>query len=55
MIVEEKGALQLKVLAEGVSAHASQPFNGDNAIVKVMDVYNDLISKYPLPTSSDDM
>lgn len=54
LIVEEKGALQLKVLAEGVSAHASQPFNGDNAIVKVMDVYNDLISKYPLPTSSDD-
>ena len=54
LIVEEKGALQLKVLAEGVSAHASQPFNGENAIVKLLDFYNDLISKYPLPNSSDD-
>ncbi len=54
LIVEEKGVLQLKVWANGVSAHASQPFNGENAIVKIMDVYNDLISKYPLPNSSKD-
>ncbi len=54
LIVEEKGALQLKVWADGISAHASQPFNGNNAIVKVMNVYNDLISKYPLPDSSKD-
>lgn len=54
LIVEEKGALQLKLTAEGISAHASQPFNGENAIVKIIDVYNDLINKYKFPKNSSE-
>ena len=31
------------------SAHASQPFNGENAIVKLYQAYENLIKAYPLP------
>lgn len=54
LIVEEKGLAQLEINATGVSAHGSEPFNGDNAIIKLMNLYNDLISIYPLPKSKDD-
>lgn len=52
LIKEEKGLLQLELSIKTKSAHASQPFNGENAIVKLFDVYNNLISKYPLPKST---
>ena len=54
LIVEEKGALQLKVVAKGISAHASQPFNGSNAIAKIINLYNKLLEKYPLPKDSSE-
>ena len=54
LIVEEKGALQLKVIAKGISAHASQPFNGCNAIAKIINLYNKLLEKYPLPKDSSE-
>ena len=54
LIVEEKGALQLKVIAKGISAHASQPFNGSNAIAKIVNLYNKLLEKYPLPKDSSE-
>ena len=54
LIVEEKGALQLKVIAKGISAHASQPFNGSNAIAKIINLYNKLLEKYPLPKDSSE-
>lgn len=54
LIVEEKGALQLKVVAKGISAHASQPFNGSNAIAKIINLYNKLLKKYPLPKDSSE-
>ena len=33
LIEEEKGLLQLKVKVSGKPAHASQPYNGENAII----------------------
>ena len=54
LIVEEKGLAQLEIMATGVSAHGSEPYNGDNAIIKLIDLYDDLISIYPLPKSKDD-
>ena len=49
LVVEEKGLLQLELSIKTKSAHASQPFNGENAIVKLYEVYEKLINKYPLP------
>ena len=54
LIVEEKGLAQLEITAQGVSAHGSEPYNGDNAIIKLMNLYKDLIEMYPLPKSKDD-
>lgn len=53
-ITEEKGVLQLKIIAYGKSAHASKPYEGDNAIIKLFNVYNKLIEKYPQPISSNE-
>lgn len=49
LISEEKGLLQLELNIKTNSAHASQPFNGENAIVKLYEVYENLLKKYPLP------
>lgn len=54
IVKEEKGQIQLKLSIKTKSAHASQPYNGENAILKLYDIYQELIKKYPLPTSSTD-
>ena len=54
LIEEEKGLIQLKLTANTISAHASTPFDGENAILKLLNVYNKLIKKYPLPVSEED-
>lgn len=48
-ITEEKGVLQLELIAHGKSAHASKPYAGKNAILELLELYNKLIEKYPLP------
>lgn len=53
-ISEEKGTLQLKLSAYGKSAHASQPMNGINAIVKLYEIYNDLLKEFPTPQTEND-
>lgn len=52
LIKEEKGLLQLELSIKTQSAHASQPFNGENAIVKLYEAYENLLNKYPLPKDS---
>ena len=54
LIKEEKGLLQLELSIKTKSAHASQPYNGENAIVKLYEVYEKLIKKYPLPKDKTD-
>ena len=53
LIVEEKGLLQLELTSTGVASHGSEPFNGDNAIVKLMNLYNSLIEMYPIPRNNE--
>lgn len=52
LISEEKGLLQLELSIKTHSAHASQPWNGVNAIDKLYNVYQELLKIYPLPKSS---
>lgn len=54
LIKEEKGLYRLKLSIKTQSAHSSQPFNGDNAITKLMDIYNEIITKYPLPKNENE-
>lgn len=54
LIISEKGLLQVKIATKGVQAHASQPYNGVNAILKNIEIYNGLLKKYPMSTCDDD-
>ena len=54
IVIEEKGVLQLKVTYYGKKAHSSQPWKGNNSIDKIINLYNKLMEKYPLPKSSYD-
>ena len=54
LIKEEKGMLQLELSIETKTAHAAQLFNGQNAIVELMKVYEEIIKKYPLPKNASE-
>ncbi len=54
LIVSEKGLLQVQIVTKGVGAHASQPYNGENAILKNINIYNCLLNKYRMSTGDDD-
>lgn len=54
LIEEEKGQLQIKLSVKTKTAHASQPYNGVNAIEVLYDCYSKLLEKYPMPVSSCD-
>lgn len=51
MVVEEKGQLQLELSTKTRAAHSSQLYDGENAIIKLMNVYEKIIEIYPLPKS----
>ena len=54
LIKEEKGRLLLKVSITTNSAHAAELYKGENAIITLMNTYQKLIEKYPIPTSDTD-
>lgn len=54
LIVEEKGLLQIEITTKGVKAHASQPWNGENAILKSINIYNKLLEIYKLPECEEE-
>lgn len=54
LIVEEKGLLQFNIHSTGISAHASEPYKGKNAILTNMEIYYKLLEKYTQPKSNDD-
>lgn len=54
LIEEEKGQLQIKLSVNTKTAHASQPYNGVNALEVLYDCYLKLLKEYPMPLSSDD-
>ncbi len=42
IITEQKGVLRLKLSTEGLSAHGSRPWNGENAVEKFMDKWREV-------------
>ena len=54
LITEEKGLIQLELTTTTKEAHSAQLFNGENAIVKLYNVYNKIIEKYPIPKNENE-
>lgn len=53
LVIEEKGLLQLELSIKGKTAHASEPYKGDNAILKLINIYNKLLEIYPMPSNEE--
>lgn len=53
-INKQKGVLQISITAFGKEAHSSKPWDGINAIDKLMNIYTKLLNKYKQPTSEKD-
>ncbi len=49
IIFSEKGILHFKLVARGKEAHGARPWEGDNAIEKLIDAYTKLRSRFPNP------
>jgi len=52
LVIEEKGLLQVELEIETKTAHAAQLFNGENAIIELIKIYEKIIQKYKIPKSS---
>lgn len=53
LILGEKGVLFIKLKAKGKAAHGSQPWLGDNALDKLIRVYQQIARKMPKTTKDD--
>ena len=42
LVIEEKGLLQLEITAYGVTAHASEPYKGNNPLLTLMFLYENI-------------
>ena len=49
LVIEEKGLLQLEITAYGVTAHASEPYKGNNPLLTLMFLYENLLDIYRMP------
>lgn len=54
VVGETKHILQLKFIAHGREAHANRPWDGDNAIMKLITTYNKLEAALKVPTVPPD-
>lgn len=54
LVVEEKGLLQLEITAYGKTAHASEPYKGDNSLLKLIYLYENLLDIYKIPKDESD-
>ncbi len=54
IIFSQKGVLHFKLIAKGRSAHGARPWEGDNAIDKLIDAYVKLRELFPNPKNKDD-
>ncbi|MDD4382123.1 MAG: M20/M25/M40 family metallo-hydrolase [Candidatus Dojkabacteria bacterium] len=50
---DEKGVFQIRLTATGVSAHGSKVWEGDNAILKLIKVYNNISKRFDKVTEKD--
>lgn len=53
LVVEEKGVIQLRLTFEGKEAHSAYLWEGQNALLKLYSLYNNLVMKYPNPKSNE--
>lgn len=53
LILAEKGVLHIKVEAKGIAAHGSRPWLGDNAINKLIRIYENICRSFPKLTAPD--
>ncbi|MBS1266985.1 MAG: putative metallohydrolase [Candidatus Woesearchaeota archaeon] len=53
IITKEKAALHLKIMASGKAAHGSRPWEGENAIENLIELYNELKIKFPDTTEEN--
>ncbi|MCF7799770.1 M20/M25/M40 family metallo-hydrolase [Candidatus Babeliales bacterium] len=51
LVEESKGVLQLKITTSGISSHSSEVWNGNNAIIKLFNIFNKISDKFPAPTN----
>lgn len=49
IINRAKGIIWVKITTQGTSAHGAYPWLGDNAVVRMSDVINQILRKYPAP------
>lgn len=54
LVVEEKGLLQLELSVMGKTSHASEPYKGENAILKLFEIYENLVQIYKIPSNASD-
>ncbi len=54
LVIESKGVLQLKITTFGTGSHSSLVWEGNNAIAKLLNIYDAIITKYPLPRAHHD-
>ncbi len=54
IVLNQKGVSHVKVWEEGHSAHGSRPYLGENAIEKLMEVYQDIVKAIPVARSSEE-
>lgn len=54
LVVEEKGLLQLEITAYGVTAHASEPYKGNNPLLKLISLYENLLDIYRMPKDENE-
>jgi len=54
IITSEKGILHFKMIAKGRAAHGSRPWQGENAIDKLIVVYQRLRNVFPNPKNNND-
>ncbi|WIG61730.1 MAG: hypothetical protein OJF49_004478 [Ktedonobacterales bacterium] len=54
LVAEQKGALRLRLTAEGTAAHGARPWLGVNALEQLYAGYRALLRAYPPPRAEDD-
>jgi len=54
LVVEEKGLLQLEITAYGVTAHASEPYKGNNPLLKLISLYENVLDIYRMPKDENE-
>ncbi len=53
IVVEEKGILNIELSYQGKSAHSARPWEGDNAVIKLLKVLNKIIKRFPSDKESN--